>query len=132
MRQFFRAVVERVTVEVGVQLDDQCPGAEFLVDREDAEVVARQPEQEFAVAQVFPGDLPAGFPPAGHLVQRLERALLDPEPFGERVLPGRPGFLRGVVDDLVEDVPEELGPGPGAGAAEQVEREDDGGGSHTG
>ena len=47
---------------------------------------------------------------------------------GVGVRPGWPVLGGGVVEHLAQHVAEQLRPGPGAGDAEQVEREDDGGG----
>ena len=57
-------------------------------------------------------------PPAGDLLQRLERVLLDAQLAGEGVLSDGTGFELGVVDHLPEDVAEQAGPVTRAGVAE--------------
>ena len=44
---------------------------------------------------------------------------------------GRPAFAAVVVEQLAERVGKQLGPGRGAGAAEESEGADEGGGTHA-
>src|SRR5207253_7992744 len=76
------------------------------------------------------GGLPTPLPPVGNLIQGLERQLLHSHVAPQAVAADRPRFLRRVVENFPHRVAEQLGPGPGSGTAEEVEREDCDGGSH--
>src|SRR5207248_9243763 len=94
------------------------------------QVVAAEADAEVAGPEQPAGELPAAGAPVADLLDRPEGLLADLELAAQAVGAARPGLLGRVVDDLADGVAEQLRPGPGPGAAEEVEREDDDGGSH--
>ena len=91
-------------------------------------MVAGEPEQEVAAAQRLPHRLPAALAPAGVVGQRLEGELAQPQPVGVGGGARRHRLAAVVGQHFAQLVGEQRRAGAGAGAAEQVEREDDGGG----
>ena len=63
---------------------------------------------------------------AESFIEALDTPMPDPDVIAVRVRPGRLGLPAGVGQHLPDGVREQLSPGPGPGAAEEVERKGDG------
>jgi hypothetical protein len=74
---------------VGIELNDQRIAAEFLVDWQDAEVVARQPQDRVARLASGSNGLAGRLPPVHAIVESFEQVLLAGDRFAKSVRPSR-------------------------------------------
>ena len=117
---------------MGVELHYQrvlAVAGQFLIDRQNAEMVAGDPEQEIAFGPDLTHRLPARSAPVLVRLQRLESELAEADLALVGAGPRRHLFAPVVGQDFAKLVGQQLRPGAGARAAEQVEGEEDGGGS---
>src|SRR5579875_3188186 len=117
-----------MNVQMGVELHDKrvlAAAGQFVVDRQGAQVVARDPEQEVALTQHLPHRLPPLPPPIGVGVERLEAELTQTDLIGVAAGTRRHSFTAIVSKDFAQLISQERSPGSCAGAAEQVKRKKD-------
>src|SRR5262249_31096677 len=126
VRQLFGAVGKVVRVQMGIKLQDQRIDSQLLVSWEYAQVVTSKPDDRVAGPQRGPGGLSGRLPPVGARLRGIEGELADPHLVAIGVGPGRAGLALGIVEHLAQRVGQELSARPGSGAAELVERKDDG------
>ena len=85
VRRLRRAVAELMDVEMGVELDHQDAfglGGQLVVDRQGAEMVAGDPEEEVAGPQGLPRRLPSLLAPAGVILDGFKGEFLQPHLVG--------------------------------------------------
>ncbi len=133
VRWLRRAIAEMMNVEMGVELDHQHAiglSGQLVVDRQGAEMIARDPEEEVARAQDLPGRSPPLFAPAGVSLDSFKGEFLQAYLVSVDLRPRGRTFTAIVGQDFTEFVGDKGGPRAGAAAAEEVEREDDQTGFH--
>ena len=130
--QFRRTVAQVVQVEMGVKLHDErvAESAKFLVNRQDAQVVAADPEKELVGGQCLAGSRAGRVSPIPDRRQIDERKFLDADVRLIRPATSWPPFPPIVVEHFAECVGEQFRPRGGAGTAEIGKRADEGCGFH--